>query len=57
MPIIHDRQSARELADQVLWWEDKIKKAWGLISRPPGSYITLFVTGLFLGALTGSLVF
>ena len=31
MPIVHDKQSARELADGVIWLGSTIKKVWDWI--------------------------
>jgi hypothetical protein len=33
MPVIHDKQSAKELAQTVLWWGDKLKALWRGIKR------------------------
>lgn len=31
MPIVHDKQTARELADGIIWFSNIIKSAWDWI--------------------------
>ena len=33
MPLIYDKQSARELADVIRWYERMFKAAWRRVSR------------------------
>jgi hypothetical protein len=34
VPLIYDKQSARELADTIRWYEKVFKAAWRWASRP-----------------------